>query len=214
MWCKSCRQEVPGLVSPGEKCYCCARCGSVLQVDNSQSASPPIEHSGRVGRLDAGPLDAGPLDAGQRLAVRYDPWELNERLRHIQRVLHGGPLARQGVPGSNLRGDFSPATAEADDSPQPARWVAIISWPLMTLGFGVFACGAALVGLGLVNGRSELWRLGLPTVLAGQFALLLALVLQLAGRNLGRKPVSNQVREFDEQLASLRRRLAESGALK
>ncbi|HEY5316168.1 MAG TPA: hypothetical protein VIK18_26810 [Pirellulales bacterium] len=151
------------------------------------------------------------LDANRPIAVRYDPWELNERLRHMQRVLHAGPLKRQAPPAGDVRRDPSPAAAETDDPPQPARWVTIVSWPLMALGFGVFACGATLVGLSVTSGRSELWRLGLPTALAGQFGLLLALLLQLAGRSAGRKAATSQVHQLDEQLETIRRRL--TGAL-
>jgi len=191
---------VPGLVSPGEKCYCCARCGSVLQVEKFEDAE----------QIDF--QEVSPRDAGQHAAIRYDPWELNERLRHIQRVLHNP--ARQARPGSSLRWEVPPTTAPAaDEAPQPANWVAIVSWPLIALGFAVFACGAALLGLSLGSGRGDLWRLGLPTLLAGQFALLVALVLQLASRYASHKAIKRQVREADAQWEAIRRRLTESGAI-
>jgi hypothetical protein len=204
MWCKSCRQDVPGLVSPGENCYCCARCGSVLQAGPAPRTSPPAEEAATI----------VPPDAGQRVALRYDPWELNERLRHFQRVLHASPPVRQAMPGSNVRWDLPSVCVEAEDPPQPARLLAFVSWSIMGLGVGVFACGAALVGLSLVNGRSDLWRLGLPTVLAGQFALLLALALQLAGHYAGRQAATDQLQRLDEQLESIRRRLIDGGVLR
>ncbi|HEX4148080.1 MAG TPA: hypothetical protein VHY20_03790 [Pirellulales bacterium] len=205
MWCKSCRQDVPGLVSPGEKCYCCARCGSVLQVDGAAS-SPPREQR---------PIEA----AAERVTPRYDPWELNEQLRHVQRLLDGGQWVRPGRGEASYRrdapmawGSAGPASA-GKDRPQGA-WVRIVSWPLLALGLGIGACGAALVGLSLVSGRGELWRLGLPTVLAGQFALLLALLVQTAGHYAGRKAANRQVQQLDEQLETVRRTLAERSSMR
>ena len=210
MWCKSCRQDVPGLVSPGEKCYCCARCGSVLQVGGAAGNSPTADR----------PTEAAIENAAPRITPRYDPWELNEKLRHIERMLHGGQMARPTRPDAlgrtdaMYRWDSPPAAAPNHPvRPQPA-WVRMVSWPLLALGLGIFACGAALVGLSLVGGRGELWRLGLPTVLAGQFLLLLALLVQAAGHYAGRKAANSQVRELDEQLETIRRTLAERGVLR
>lgn len=42
-----------------------------------------------------------------------------------------------------------------------------------------FVCGGVLLGWSVFADRGDLWRLGMPTALGGQFSLLLGLVLQL-----------------------------------
>lgn len=199
MWCKCCRQDVPGLISPGEKCYCCARCGSVLVAE----PAPPLAS-------EAEPAAGNPVEAGEMPARRYDPWELNEQLRHIQRMLQPAGGSRPRAPGAELRWDM-PA-GSAGPTSEPARWATLLSWPLLALGFGTFTCGAALVVLSLLMARSELWRIGLPTILLGQFGLLLALLVQIAGKRRGRKAADGQLLDLEHQLESIRRRLADGPA--
>jgi hypothetical protein len=60
MWCKHCRQDVPALPSDDKHSLCCPRCGEAIRVD----ASTPADQ-----------------------ATTYDGWELDEQLRHTERVL-------------------------------------------------------------------------------------------------------------------------------
>src|SRR5437879_669436 len=34
MWCKCCREDVPGIASAGEGRFCCARCGSPMGAES------------------------------------------------------------------------------------------------------------------------------------------------------------------------------------
>jgi hypothetical protein len=49
----------------------------------------------------------------------------------------------------------------------------------MAIGLMAFVCGGVLLGCSLLGRRSDLWNLGMPLTLGGQFSLLLGLVLQL-----------------------------------
>ena len=73
MWCKVCQQDAPGIRSRDRGQLCCARCGTELPGSGQPAAGAP---SG-VG------ADESPAER-----PRYDSWETNERLRHIDRVLH------------------------------------------------------------------------------------------------------------------------------
>ncbi len=78
MWCKTCRQDVPALSSADRQSLYCPRCGEAVCVDlreASDEAGTADDPSG----ASATPADKLPW---------YDGWELDEQLRHIERVLH------------------------------------------------------------------------------------------------------------------------------
>ena len=123
----------------------------------------------------------------------YDGWELDEQLRHIDRVLKAGK-AQAGPPGDGGVFRFDPPHAGPSgnhvSTTTPARRrtapnadrgsaTGAITWLALSLGTASFVCGGILLGWSMATGRQELWTIGLPVTLVGQVGLLLGLVLQL-----------------------------------
>jgi hypothetical protein len=125
----------------------------------------------------------------------YDGWELDEQLRHIERVLQTVRGKRCEAEVSQRRGAtrIDPAHAEGPRWHVPSvgkpvkqgksgnrgAGLGVFMWLILVLGTTSFVCGAVLLGWSLVTGRQELWTVGLPATLGGQIALMLGLVLQL-----------------------------------
>jgi hypothetical protein len=198
MWCKSCRQDVPGLVSPHEKHYCCARCGAALAPPSASEREDPTPAS------SAGEIPARP-------PVGYDPWEINEKLRHVQRVL-GGDQARPASLNSGILRRVDPPQHPIIGLNPQARvakrgWVSALAWCLLAVGVTAFTCGGALTAWSLVATRDDLWDVGLPIVLVGQFGMLVGLVLHLDVLWQSSRQTESQMRQFDERLESMRHRL-------
>jgi hypothetical protein len=59
------------------------------------------------------------------------------------------------------------------------RSLAVGVWLGLSLGVMALVCGGILLAWSIIEKRPELWPIGLPIAIAGQVALLLALVLQL-----------------------------------
>jgi hypothetical protein len=105
MWCSSCRQEVPGLVDGLDGRYACPRCGAVLLNDAGidLSSDPAALQVARAAVREtlATPTSANDLDEpvfeplkpakpepSRVTSLRWEAanWELNEKLRHVERV--------------------------------------------------------------------------------------------------------------------------------
>ena len=195
MWCKGCREDVPALPSSDKPGFCCARCGQSIQADSTNAP-----------------------DA----ALGYDGWELDEQLRHIDRVLH--PKQTNDAQNDELvrreasRFDLPHAAAApwhvptAPRSPRkPAKptaergsFVGTMAWIALSLGTASFVGGAILLGWSLFSGRQELWNAGLPMALGGQVALLIGLVLQLDRLWHDSRSAVVKLDSVDEQLHELK----------
>ena len=66
-----------------------------------------------------------------------------------------------------------------------------------------FVCGAVLLGWSFFGGRSELWNLGMPITLAGQFGLLFGLVLQADTLWQDNRRTADKLDQVDERLHDL-----------
>jgi hypothetical protein len=200
MWCKSCRQDVPGIASTVEGHYCCARCAEVL-LGNSQedlgSSSPPATS---VDGLNTDPtIDAEPPLSDSLGDLKFsslpsiDDWELDEQLKHVERLLatFRPPSARQNNPlshdqnvGIALRVDASDTKAtERPATPTPTEprrtiWSSLV-WLTVAASWTALACGGALTGWGWYIHRDDFWNLGLPILFGGQLGLLVGLMFQL-----------------------------------
>ena len=95
MWCKNGRQDVPGVLSQNDKQFCCVRCGQLLAVAADAPAPPADSPAGLLEDQVAAPE-----------RTHYDPWEMNEKLRHAERVLQ---LGRRLGPGLDEPIRFDPA---------------------------------------------------------------------------------------------------------
>jgi hypothetical protein len=190
MWCRHCRQDVPALPSADKQSLCCPRCGRAVCSDlhsasgTSATADPSEDDSSGADAATAGKL---PL---------YDGWELDEQLRHIERVLQSVQAKRRESDAGNRRGatrfDLAhsagpdwhvPAVRQPGESRTSGRGrgagSGVLAWLVLALGTAGFVCGGTLLGWSLATGRQELWSVGLLLGLAGQIVLLAGLVLQI-----------------------------------
>jgi hypothetical protein len=99
MWCSSCRQEVPGVTSPVDGKHACPRCGILLGLDSGLDLAdftPELlaeaERAAPIKPREPLP-DFKPVKPPQAEPVRISSlrweaanWELNEKLRHVERV--------------------------------------------------------------------------------------------------------------------------------
>ena len=168
MWCKHCGQDVPG-VAQEQGNFGCSRCGTLTKpeaahvVGLAQSADFGLDLSRTAG-------------SATTTASDLDDWQLAEDLKQLRRTLHatndGLPLS-SGHVVRGLRADEPSQggnVARAGFSTSPARRRGFVAWMITWLGLATCMCGVALLGLSLAEQRPELWNLGLPIALAGQFA--------------------------------------------
>lgn len=130
MWCNSCRQDVPGLVDGLDGRYACPRCGAVLLNDagidlTSDAASLAVARAAVRESLSTAastndleepifePLKPDKPEPSRTTSLRWEAanWELNEKLRHVERVT---AVARRR---------YDPATTPASAGPH-AAWSA------------------------------------------------------------------------------------------
>lgn len=218
MWCKTCRQDVPGVASSEEGRFCCAQCGASLEREpreghapqGSPSCPPPTEEASAPPESSEGPvLDAPPS---------WDDWELDERLGDIQRKLAPGKAASAACKAAVRReasklesGHVGPpawhctpqhaATAEA---PSSGTAVSGPAWIVLALGLMALVCGGVLLGWSVVTGRQELWARGIPFAVGGQVALLFGLVLQLERIWRNGQQTATRLEHVDEELHGLK----------
>lgn len=63
----------------------------------------------------------------------------------------------------------------------------MLAQAILAIGLASSACGGSLVGWSAYSSRPELWSIGIPIAIAGQLAMLIALVFRSAD------PTSEQV---------------------
>jgi hypothetical protein len=137
MWCQSCRQDVPGLVDDLDGRFGCPRCGTVLlndagidltadleQLRSTKPASDAVASSPYSAddayQPDFEPVRKPETRPSRITSLRWDAanWELNEKLRHVERV----------TTVSRRRFDAAPPTAvtppHAPTFPQPSAPIA------------------------------------------------------------------------------------------
>lgn len=109
MWCRNCRQDVPGLADAVDNRYGCPRCGTVFLNDAGIDLTSDLEaiHAAKSLELESAPLAEKIPESVEKLGqpvfepvrppqtepsrvttLRWDAanWELNEKLRHVERV--------------------------------------------------------------------------------------------------------------------------------
>ncbi len=221
MWCSACRQDVPGLVLPESGRYSCPRCGAGLGDSDFYGA--------RDIRTDA---DAPPRAAGPDAPPTYDPWELEQQLRHIERLLRidrpkraregaGSPQPWARLDASHVGplGWHSPAVARAKaarkraaQARRPESWLPVLTWSVLAAGLMASAFAGVLLVWASVSGRSELWTIGMPVGLAGQIVLVIGLILQLDRLWHDNRHTAEKLEHVDERLHSLNKATTLLGA--
>lgn len=219
MWCKTCRQDVPGRASFDEGGYACARCGSTLAADPA---------------LLTATLTANLLDQGIDLAAQDEPapqlapppcslddWEVEDQLRQADRALRQRPRMGVRTASSEKNYRFDPpqirleplgmaaaprGTQQSEPSPRARkarRSGSRLGMLATSLGFTGFACGGVLLGWAWLEDRPELWNLGLPITLVGQCLMLVGLLLQLERLWRSGGDTADKLQEVDLQLYDL-----------
>lgn len=242
MWCQHCRQDVPALGSAPAGTLRCLRCSQPLATD----AAPADNPGGAVPQVVAGsePVDTRRMDLPPSTTTAdhatpnllgtasWQVWELNEQLRHVERVLKAsraqgrelapGPWLRLDPPrswdaGLTMRADVAPTSPPVPVSSADSfakNVVRVLVWLALGLGMSTTACGVVLACWGLAAGRQALWNAGLPVALVGQLGLVAGLLGQLLVGRFGPTtptappPASwSPTRDFDNRMQALEQKL-------
>jgi hypothetical protein len=83
MWCKSCRQDVPGIASLDEGAFHCARCGARVGRRRSAVAEAALAHD----ICDQGIDLAGDVDFEPSATEALHQWAEDEHLENVRRLL-------------------------------------------------------------------------------------------------------------------------------
>ena len=157
-------------MSQNDKQFCCVRCGQLLGAA-AETVGAPANARNSIAAENQTSVSPGTM---------YDPWEVNEKLRHAERVLQ---LGRRPGPRLDETLRFDPITLSAPVSiapPQTLRSrhpIAIgIAWLLIAMGTSGLSCGGLLTVWGWQGQRIDLWNLGLPIMVVGQMVLLMGLL--------------------------------------
>jgi hypothetical protein len=150
---------------------CCIRCGGVLLAAGTSDTLKDDFVTG-LSSLDGAvevPAELDPL-------ADFDTWELEEQLRHVERIL--------ALPGFNAPPAAAHGALRFDTPAHPSLrhrkpLVSFVAWTFLIAGLAASTCGAVLTGWSVAAQRDELWHIGLPTASAGVLALLIGLVFQL-----------------------------------
>jgi hypothetical protein len=177
MWCDHCQHDVPDPPkADGTLPDCCSECGVELAIEMDADTS---------GSTEAAEVELTPMTSAAESAI-WSTWELNEQLRHVERVLSAvRPKPMTLDSGDRLRFDPPRRSNRAvADHPRSRSnqhsAMSAVTWLATAIGTVTLACGGVLAGWGWFGLRPELWRFGVPVVLAGQFVLLFGLLARVA----------------------------------
>jgi hypothetical protein len=186
--------------------FVCARCGEVI------GTAAPVSPADGVTSTEACFEQTVGAESTTRAQFDAWQWELDQELHDVRYLLQsrGGHAERPAEYRESLYNDVtqalateSPAITRRVDMPatvSPPRRAAPNSapffwWLVFAFGLMGLTCGSVLLAWSVVTGRSELWRVGLPIMLAGQAVSLIGLVFLLEG-------LWRDSRESHEQLPS------------
>jgi len=215
MWCKNCRQDVPAVSGAAEDCPSCLRCGAVFPHGARGARGRGSASEGtrlavtRVSKKAPGEDIAFICDA-PTLSIRaplssFDTWELEEQLRHVDRILSGARFATTHVPKSVTEKCDETKSPSPPLAPQPRRSTARAraAWAIVAAGAVALACGITLLCAGAFISRPGWQSLGLPITLLGQVALLLGMMLQLDLVWQGKRETASKLYRFQKRLVDL-----------
>lgn len=220
MWCKLCQQDVPATAAPESGELTCPRCRGVLRLDLSARAASSAE-----GSPSAVAEGSGKSTSGVELPL-CDTWELEEHLRHLDRILQPHlnmvsvpPVAKPSIRARVDASHSRLAQRHVSAPTKPTRSVRqgeesafiTLAWFVLAMGLMMGSCGGMLWVWSLVMERPELWSVGMPIAVAGQVTLLLGLVLQLDRLRRQHRHTSVQLEQVDEQLHDLKKRRMDRG---
>lgn len=198
MWCSTCQQEVPGVRSSANGELACVRCGRPADEPGHSAVGAAPQTAEERERL----LRNLEHWSDHPLLAELDDWELGEQLRHVERLLAMHPPA--DGPGQVALADnkLSPLALRHDPrrlrraKGTTALHVArVLAWGTIALGMVAVVCGAVLMAVAQLRGRSDLWGVGIPLFVVGQLGLVIGLVADadLARRKTRRQAASVHV---------------------
>ncbi len=226
MWCKNCQQDVAAVATALDGRPCCVRCGDVMVGSRFHA---PSENRGV-------PEPAPAAAQSQTVTLRaplslFDHWELDEQLRHVERVLSGARFtAKVEAPadeaGARIESHRSPTTELADDTetdeaaldPTDAKRSSRrrfvhprhkqaqrpkLTWFTVAAGAMALVGGIAMLACGWLLHRGDLQSIGLPITLLGQVAVLVGMVLQLDLVRRDHRRTDDKLSKFQDQLDDL-----------
>jgi len=232
MWCKSCQQDVPALSSGHTGSYSCPRCGAGLCDGGHPRPATQTRAVDAPPQARTGPKEAA-FEGGDSRPPAYDGWELEQQLRHIERLLridrlerhehgaaagseqirfdaaHAGPLGWHYPAAMRARADRN---RRAAGSRAPEAWLPVLTWLVLAVGLMGSACGGALLAWAAAAGRQELWAIGIPVGLGGQIVLVLGLILQLDRLWHNHRHTAEKLDHVDERLDDLNKTTTLLGA--
>jgi len=162
MWCQSCRQDVPGLADGVDGRYACPRCGEVMTTDAGIDLSVELEtlqtlRSHHVDRTPDAATSAEPPPSAEAeeppvferivpphaepsrvTSLRWDAanWELNEKLRHVERMTSISRRRYDAPPTPIVGGPHAAWTPSPNGYPQSAAQpVAPYAQPVWPAGY-------------------------------------------------------------------------------
>jgi hypothetical protein len=225
VWCKNCRQEVPAVCEGADQEPCCVRCGAAMPHGAQSPASLARSRAARV------TVSRASRQEGQREALAtivrdaptvtiraplsaFDTWELEEQLRHVDRILSGARFSTQV--------DDQTCEIRRADQAMPARSVSPaasatsarrgrtrVAWMIVSFGAAALAAGIVLLCAGAFLGRSAWQSIGLPITLLGQVGLLLGMMMQLDLVWKGKRETASKLYRFQKRLVDLEALAAE-----
>lgn len=232
MWCKSCQQDVPALTSGRPGSYACPRCGVGLREGGQPRPAAQTRAVDASPHARTEPREATSEGVDLRPPA-YDGWELEQQLRHIERLLridrleryehgavsgsekvrfdaaHGGPLGWHCPEAMRARADRK---RRAAGPRAPEAWLPVLTWLVLALGLMGSACGGALLAWAAASGRQELWAVGIPVGIGGQIVLVLGLILQLDRLWHDNRHTAEKLDHVDERLDDLNKTTTLLGA--
>ncbi len=222
MWCSQCQQDVPAVAQPGDDhAIRCARCGQVVPSNAGVPPSPLPE---------SGPADAAP--APDELTADDEPveffelsdWELERQCERVDRITQSlrvvipRPSSDEPITGPNLGRPSAFRVDLAPHEPIPAshhrsrhvpfprrRWHTALVWASWSIGMMAFLCGAVVLGVGVLESRTDLWSIGLPLALVGQALLLLGIILQLDRLSQSDRATQQSLAQLDDDIHRVQR---------
>lgn len=160
------------------------------------------------------------LDAAIDQPPSFDAWELDEELRHIQRILAvekaaaaptHSPMdfytrldAAHRMPSRRGQRNAERADQRQDPTTTTVGWLSALISIVLSVGLMAFAFGGVLLVWSFVTGRQDLWTFGMPIAMAGQIVLLMGFILQMDRLWHDNRSTAAKLEHVDERLDDLR----------
>jgi hypothetical protein len=203
MWCRRCRQDVPGISLSAGEGLGCAQCGARFAGGRSRGAG----HTVGVAEAAGDGLDlAEPSPGDEATTIDFDEW-VDQEWPHLGRpqtaVPAESPWSQLAAMGARLDAGVLPKTRSVAPVRSANIRGGILAWFVLLTGFTALASGAALVIWSNLTGIGSMTIIGLPLAAGGGVAMLLGLALQLERIGQGHRRAAVQLEKVDAQLQHL-----------